>query len=678
MASNFATHAEDVTLLRETALWGEPPAHLRRLFERLLPLAYVNLGNRCNLACPYCSVDTHRLLAPEAAAVEDDLARLAGAGLRKVTLLGGEPTCRADLPRLLGRARELGFVEINLTTNGLRLADAAYLDEVLGAGLTSVQLSLHASDPRLIGQLADAPGAGPRVLTALENLLGRPEAWLFFATLLATPTLAHLPTVVQAAAGWSARAGRELPVILTGMLPQARALDHHAEVMPTPAAAAGARAALEQAARLGVAAVHRNLVPCLLPGWEAWSADGLTVNARLRPDTGEVLPGQRDVAYHQRRACAGCRWQSSCPGVHAGTVALFGWGDHRPVPDAAVPASRAPRPRPARRAVVVGGSGLLGRQVVARLVEDGWHVTSLARREVPAWMGAPPASALTGDRADPAVVRTLLAASPELWIDLALFGPAEADALVRAWPKEAPPRLVVAGSVAEYGALHRLARPLPEDAPLAADDAYGRGKAAAWETLREAATAGSVDVTWAVLPQLWGPGDHHYRDGAIVHAILAGRPVVLRGSGDAPLADGFAGTVAEALLHVAGRPELTGRRVHVAGPGVLSPLQWIGHAAGVLRRDATVLLAPPEGLARVLRRAGAVLPRPLPDRDARLALNALEASGFQPSVDPADGVRVTTLAHAARPAPSAGPGALSLAVMDALAALPGARTVRLS
>ncbi len=56
------------------------------------------------------------------------------AGVPHVTFTGGEPTLRDDLPALIARAEQNGQV-CGLLTDGLRLADKAYLDELLQTGL---------------------------------------------------------------------------------------------------------------------------------------------------------------------------------------------------------------------------------------------------------------------------------------------------------------------------------------------------------------------------------------------------------------------------------------------------------------------------------------------------------------------------------------------------------------
>jgi hypothetical protein len=56
------------------------------------------------------------------------------AGIPHIVFTGGEPTLRADLPELLSAAETNGQVT-GILTDGLRLADQAYLDTLLGTGL---------------------------------------------------------------------------------------------------------------------------------------------------------------------------------------------------------------------------------------------------------------------------------------------------------------------------------------------------------------------------------------------------------------------------------------------------------------------------------------------------------------------------------------------------------------
>lgn len=67
-------------------------------------------------------------------------------GIPHVTFTGGEPTLRDDLAQLIRHAEGLGQV-CGVLTNGLRLADTPYLDELLQSGLDHILFILQPALP---------------------------------------------------------------------------------------------------------------------------------------------------------------------------------------------------------------------------------------------------------------------------------------------------------------------------------------------------------------------------------------------------------------------------------------------------------------------------------------------------------------------------------------------------
>lgn len=77
------------------------------------------------------------------------------AGVPHVTFTGGEPTLREDLRELIAHAEELGQVT-GLLTNGKRLSDPAYLEELAQAGLDHILVAIDLSDPKSEAGLKNA------------------------------------------------------------------------------------------------------------------------------------------------------------------------------------------------------------------------------------------------------------------------------------------------------------------------------------------------------------------------------------------------------------------------------------------------------------------------------------------------------------------------------------------
>jgi molybdenum cofactor biosynthesis enzyme MoaA len=80
------------------------------------------LDYRCNLRCIGCRAceDRGERIAPGRAATLLREAR--EAGMTGAWIGGGEPTLREDLLALVRRARALGFAEVVVQTNAMRLA----------------------------------------------------------------------------------------------------------------------------------------------------------------------------------------------------------------------------------------------------------------------------------------------------------------------------------------------------------------------------------------------------------------------------------------------------------------------------------------------------------------------------------------------------------------------------
>ncbi|MFF1924021.1 radical SAM protein [Streptomyces sp. NPDC058221] len=135
---------------------GLRPAHSQRpagdpeavpMFGNLADPTWLSLslGGQCDSACVFCFTEwirhEPRLTREQAMRSLDEAASIAT--MEGVVLTGGEPTLRKDLPGLVRHASAKGFGSIGLQTNGHRISDPRYLDELVESGVTHVLLSLH-------------------------------------------------------------------------------------------------------------------------------------------------------------------------------------------------------------------------------------------------------------------------------------------------------------------------------------------------------------------------------------------------------------------------------------------------------------------------------------------------------------------------------------------------------
>ncbi len=104
----------------------------------------ISVTDRCNLRCTYCMSEEGMTFLPPAALLSiEEIVRVArvakGLGVSSIRLTGGEPLVRKGLPDLVAELAAIGFEDLALTTNGMRLAGMA--DVLATAGLRRVNIS---------------------------------------------------------------------------------------------------------------------------------------------------------------------------------------------------------------------------------------------------------------------------------------------------------------------------------------------------------------------------------------------------------------------------------------------------------------------------------------------------------------------------------------------------------
>ena len=96
-------------------------------FGRIADDLRVSVTDRCNFRCTYCMpAEGLAWLPKEEILTFEEMTRLlgifVGLGVKSIKVTGGEPTVRADLPRLVRMFRQVGpDLDISITTNGMLL-----------------------------------------------------------------------------------------------------------------------------------------------------------------------------------------------------------------------------------------------------------------------------------------------------------------------------------------------------------------------------------------------------------------------------------------------------------------------------------------------------------------------------------------------------------------------------
>lgn len=127
-------------------------------------------GLKCNIKCIFCYYrDNLQVPNKTGTAILADLTYAYRHGIREVDFSGGEPTIHPDLPRLIAAAKQMGMERTCIITNGWRLAERVYLQELKSAGLDEILFSVHGSSAQIHDQHTAVDGSFERICRAMGN-----------------------------------------------------------------------------------------------------------------------------------------------------------------------------------------------------------------------------------------------------------------------------------------------------------------------------------------------------------------------------------------------------------------------------------------------------------------------------------------------------------------------------
>lgn len=154
------------------------------------------LTPKCNFACIYCNPNKLRegkkeLTTSQAISILESAYM---AGIRKVHWTGGEPTTRIDLLKLMKKAREIGFTEQIITTNGWNLYKI--LDEAVESGLTRINISIDTLNEERFKTLTNMDCFSD-VIKSIEEASKKVEGYIKINIVAMQKTLEEIPDFIK-------------------------------------------------------------------------------------------------------------------------------------------------------------------------------------------------------------------------------------------------------------------------------------------------------------------------------------------------------------------------------------------------------------------------------------------------------------------------------------------------
>lgn len=272
-----------------------------------------NITYSCVNNCEFCATGDRIRKFVAWPRIERILREHRDAGIRSLDIDGGEPTLHPKLRDTVALARELGYRQVNVTTNGRKLGDEANARALLDSGLTSLLISLHGHTAAIHDLITRAPGSFDDTVAGIRTALRvLPESVDFGVNItISKNNVEHLQEYADFL--WDMGVRKVNYQFLT---PFGNAL---LDIVPPPeqAAAEVTRIIERYGERSTIFVV--NAQPCLFPGLERYVLADLQKLGRTmvfvwdeQVNLGNYL-GARRVQVDQ---CATCPYSVSCGGFY--------------------------------------------------------------------------------------------------------------------------------------------------------------------------------------------------------------------------------------------------------------------------------------------------------------------------------------------------------------------------
>jgi len=133
--------------------------------------ARIFVGTVCNTRCRFCyyyltGLKNKRPI--ENIKKQLDIAKKAG--MEAVDFSGGEPTIIPEIFELVKYAKNKGFKIIGIVTNGLRMADKKFVEDIINTGLNDILFSVHGNSKEEHNWLTQVDGSFEKLMLAIKNV----------------------------------------------------------------------------------------------------------------------------------------------------------------------------------------------------------------------------------------------------------------------------------------------------------------------------------------------------------------------------------------------------------------------------------------------------------------------------------------------------------------------------
>ena len=132
----------------------------------------IRINLECNQKCVFCNTDENaENVILEAEKIIEKLEEWKKQNVLNLIISGKEPTLHPDLVKIISKAKELGYMNVEMQTNAMLLKNKELAKSLAKAGLDSAFVSLHAHSDELSSKMTLVEGSFNDTVEGIMNLI---------------------------------------------------------------------------------------------------------------------------------------------------------------------------------------------------------------------------------------------------------------------------------------------------------------------------------------------------------------------------------------------------------------------------------------------------------------------------------------------------------------------------
>lgn len=276
-----------------------------------------HLGMVCNNDCKFCALGKKAGTQLSFDEIIKEITNISKLGANEITFVGGEPTLVKNFKEIISSAKELGFIRIEVITNGSKLNSKKYAEQIVDAGANDFIVSIHGPTAKIHDDLTTRKGSFDNAISTLCNLneiSEKQNIGVHTNTVITKSNMCHLPKMHHLFIGCGSKR-----IQIAFPQPLGNALTNFDEIVPNMTdAVSWIRKMLNESSYPLIPVKVEGVPLCLMRGLERCiqelGADTRQINYPHHHTISDFKKHRMDVKV-KGKMCSSCNKTNICEGI---------------------------------------------------------------------------------------------------------------------------------------------------------------------------------------------------------------------------------------------------------------------------------------------------------------------------------------------------------------------------